>query len=130
VTAGQAGETEGFGPALASVKVPRPAGRPRSRPRRVAGDKAYDHRSVRLHLRRLGIGSVIPSRRRPEAYRPRRGRPPSFDREAYRRRNAVERLVGRLKEFRRLATRYEKLAMNYLAVAHVASVALFLRALA
>lgn len=130
MTAGQAGETEGLGPALASVKVPRPVGRPRSKPARLAGDKAYDHRSVRLRLRRRGIRAVIPSRRRPERHRPRRGRPPSFDPVAYRRRNAVERLVGRLKEFRRLATRYEKLAMNYLAVAHVASIALFLRQLA
>ena len=105
------------------------AGRPRSRPARLAGGKAYDHRAVRLWLRR-GIRAVIPSRRRPEAYRPRRGRPPTFDPVVYRRRNAVERLVGRLKEFRRLATRYEKLAPNYLAVAHAASIALFLRQLA
>ena len=72
----------------------------------------------------MGIAPVIPSRGRPT-----RCRPPAFDREAYRRRNAVERCVGRLKDSRRLATRYEKLAVNFLAVAHVAVITVYLRKL-
>jgi transposase len=84
---------------------------------------------VRRFLRRRGVGAVIASRKRPAHWRPKRGRPRSFDKGAYRRRNWVERRVGRLKEFRRVATRYEKLAVSYLAVVHVASVALYLREL-
>lgn len=58
-----------------------------------------------------------------------RGRPPCFDREAYRRRPAIERLIGRLKEWRAVGTRDEKLAVNYLAVVQVALLRDFLRLL-
>jgi transposase len=129
LTPGQAADASGLDAALGSVRVPQPVGRPRSRPERLACDKGYDFPSVRQKLRRRGIKAVIPLRKRPAKYRPRRGRPPSFDRELYRRRNVVERGVGRLKEFRRVAARYEKLATSYLAVVHVASIALFLREL-
>jgi transposase len=70
---------------------------------------------------------VIPRRRPHPHHRPRRGRPFGFDRAAYRRRNVIERCVGWLKENRRLATRYEKLAVSYLAVAHVAMIRLYLK---
>jgi transposase len=111
------------------VRVPRRRGRPRSRPRRLAGDKGYDFPEVRRRLWRRGIRPVIPRRKRPKGQKPRRGRPPSFDRAAYRRRNTAERCVGRLKESRRVATRYEKLAVNYLAVVHVAMIRVYLREL-
>jgi transposase len=52
---------------------------------------------------------------------------PDFDREAYRGRNLVERLVGRLKQFRRVATRYDKLAPHYLAFVQLASMMVWLR---
>jgi transposase len=52
---------------------------------------------------------------------------PDFDREAYRRRNAVERLVGKLKQFRRVATRYDKLDAHYLAFVQIASIMVWLR---
>ncbi|WP_233578170.1 transposase [Tautonia sociabilis] len=81
-------------------------------------------------LRRRGIRAMIPSRKRPARWRPKRGRPRAFDRAAYRRRNWIERCVGRLKEWRRVGTRYEKLAETYLSVVHVAAIALFLRELA
>jgi transposase len=129
LTAGQASELDGLGPALRAVAVPRPRGRPRTRPARLACDKGYDFPQARDYLRRRGIGGVVPSRRRPARWRPRRGRPCAFDRAAYRRRNCVERCVGRLKEFRRVATRYEKLAGSYLAVVHVAAIRLYLREL-
>ena len=84
-------------------------GRPRLRPRRVAGDKGYSSPTARRRLRRRGITPVIPTKK---------GQPrqPDFDRQAYRERNRIERLVNRLKQFRRIATRYEKRAINYLAM--------------
>jgi transposase len=84
-------------------------GRPRLRPRRVAGDKGYSSPPARRRLRRRGITPVIPTTK---------GQPrqPDFDRQAYRERNRIERLVNRLKQFRRIATRYEKRAINYLAM--------------
>jgi transposase len=51
---------------------------------------------------------------------------PTFDREAYRERNVVERLINRLKQFRRVATRYEKRAANYLAMLAFATILLWL----
>jgi transposase len=83
-------------------------GRPRKRPSKLAGDKGYSFSSARRLLRRRGIRSVIPTKSDQR-------RLPSFDRAAYRGRNQVERSVGRLKQFRRVATRYDKRAVNYLA---------------
>ena len=71
----------------------------------VAGDRGYSSPMVRRYLRRRGIGAVIPTRRDQR-------RSPRFDRAAYRRRNVVEWLINRLKQFRRLATRYEKRVAN------------------
>ncbi len=82
---------------MARVRVGR-----RTRPRRLAGDKGYSHRFVRRYLHRRGITPVIP-RRADQLGKP--GRPGAFDREAYRRRNVVERCVNWLKEHRRVGTR-------------------------
>ena len=98
-------------------------GRPRLRPRRVAGDKAFAGRPAREHLRSRRIGAVIPAKMG-ERRRPR------FDREAYRARNRVERLFNRLKQFRRIATRYEKRAANYLAMLHIGAILIWLQAFA
>src|SRR3712207_6900337 len=82
--------------------VHRPSrGRPRLRPRRTAGDKGYSSPTARGRLRRRHIRAVIRSKSNQR-------RQPNFDRAAYRRRNRVERLINRLKQFRRIATRYEK----------------------
>lgn len=94
-------------------------GRPRVRPQRVAGDKGYSYRAVRRSLRRRGIGAIIPTRKDQR-------RNPRFDRAAYRQRNRVERLINRLKQFRRVATRYEKRACNYLAMVTLAAITLWL----
>lgn len=96
------------------------SGRPRRRPERLAGDRAYSNRHVRGDLRRRKIGAVIPQ---PRGQRPRF----QFDRHAYRERNVVERLVNRLKQFRRIATRYEKRAANYLAMLQIAAILLWLK---
>lgn len=116
VTPGQAHESKHLEPALEQVRLKRPGrGRPRTRPKALAGDKGYSYRRIRTYLRRRGIRAVIPTRKdqRPN---------PRFDRETYRRRNAVERCVGRLKEGRRLATRFEKLAVNFLAMVKLAMI--------
>ena len=81
-------------------------GRPRLYPRRVVGDKGYNSRRIRTFLRRRGIRYTIPRKSNER----RRG---PFDCGVYRLRNVVERTINRLKQFRRLATRYEKRAENH-----------------
>lgn len=95
-------------------------GRARVRPQRVAGDKAYTGRRMRRYLQRRGIGAVIPRL----SNEPRRGT--RFDRQAYQQRNRIERTFNRLKQFRRVATRYEKRGENYLAMLTIAAILLWL----
>jgi len=119
LSAGEAAESKYAAPVLSAVTIPPPEGRrgrPRTRPAMVAGDKGYDMAPVRRWLREHRIRAVIPEKRRPAHWRARRGRPLNFDRVAYRRRNVIERCVGWLKEARRVATRFEKLAVHYLGV--------------
>jgi transposase len=100
--------------------VKRPGrGRPRIRPDRVAADKGYSSPPIRRNLKERKIGVVIPTKADevPD---------PAFDREAYRDRNVVERLINRLKQWRRIATRYEKRAANYLAMLTLAAILLWL----
>ena len=119
LTAGQRHEQPLFEPLMEHGAVKRPGrGRPRIRPRRVAGDKAYSSGKVRRYLRRRGIRAVIPRK----VNERRTGR---FDRTADRERNRVERLINRLKQFRRVATRYEKLAISYLAMVTLAAILLW-----
>jgi transposase len=92
---------------------PSRAGRPRQRPAALAGDKAYSFPRLRRWLRARHVRPVIPERRDQQDRRQHRpGRRPEFDRAAYRQRNVIERAVGWLKERRRIATRYEKLAIQ------------------
>ena len=93
-------------------------GRPRFRPDRVAGDKGYGSPAVRRYPKGRGIGAVIPTKTDEEP-------DPAFDRAAYRERNVVERLINRLTQWRRVATRYEKRAANYLAMLTVAAILLW-----
>ena len=79
-------------------------------------------RAVRRYLRRRGIQAVIPTRKDQKPN-------PRFDRATYRRRNVIERAVGWLKENRRLATRYEKLAVDFLAMVKLAMIQLCLQLL-
>ena len=73
-----------------------------------AGDKAYRTIVLRNWLIGHEITAVIP-------YRDNETGPKDYDREAYRERNRIERAINRLKRYRRIATRYEKLAVTYLA---------------
>ena len=81
------------------------------------GDKAYSSRAIRGHLRDRGITAVIPEPADQVGHRKRRGsrggRPPAFDSVDYRGRNVVERRFNLLKQWRALATRYDKLAIVY-----------------
>ncbi|MFF9025616.1 IS5 family transposase [Streptomyces eurythermus] len=126
LTPGQAGDAPAFPEVMAQLRVPRPIGRPRTTPDVVLADKAYSSRAIRTHLRRRGIRAVIPQPSDQVAKRKRRGRsggrPPAFDREAYKRRNTVERCINKLKQWRGLATRYDKTATIYLAGLHVAAI--------
>ena len=91
-------------------------------PTRLAADRAYNAGSIRGRLRDLGVEAVIPPRCS--------DRPIEYDKTAYRGRNVVERCVGRLKEMRRIGTRYEKLAGSYLAMLTLGMAVLYLRVLA
>ena len=88
------------------------------RPAHLLADKAYSHPSTRRELRRRRIRHTIPERRDQVEHRRAKGssggRPPTFDPERYRERNTVERGFGRFKQWRGIATRYDKYARTYL----------------
>ena len=92
-------------------------GRPRTRPDALLGDKAYSSRANRDLLRTKQVKAVIPQPADQIAHRKRRGtaggRPPSFDAATYKGRNVVERSFNDHKQWRGLATRYDKLATIY-----------------
>ena len=118
MSAGQANDAPVFEHLLAHLKVARlSVGRPRTRPDRVRADKAYSSRAIRTQLRRRGIAAVIPEPSDQIAHRKRRGsrggRPPAFDAADYKGRNVIERGFNTVKQWRGLATRYDKLAIVY-----------------
>ena len=120
LTPGQQHEATVFEQLMTSGVVKRPSGgRPRVRPKRVCGDKGYSSRKIRSYLRRRGIRYTIPRKRNERRTGP-------FDKVLYRLRNRVERAINRLKQFRRIATRYEKNAENYMAMLHIGSILLWL----
>ena len=120
LTPGQRHEATVLVQLLEQGAVRRPGrGRPRVRPDRVVGDKGYTGRRHRAYCRRRGIRYTIP-RRSTEC---RRG---PFDRATYRLRNRVERLINRCKQFRSLATRYDKRAGHYRALWVIAATILWL----
>jgi putative transposase len=115
---GQANDSPVFPQLMARLKVARPGrGRPRTRPTAVLADKAYSARAHRHALRARGIQTVIPEPSDQIRNRKRRGsaggRPPAFDPVLYRDRNVVERNFNTVKQWRGLATRYDKLAIVY-----------------
>ena len=86
--------------------------------RRLIADKAYDTNSLRQLLAQMDIDAVIPSIARRKPLIP-------YDREVYRQRNLIERMFARLKDFRRVATRYDKLASNFLAGVLIAAIVIW-----
>ena len=89
------------------------------RPDLIAAAKGYSSPAIRQSLKELRIGAVIPTEANqvPD---------PTFDREAYRDRNVVERLINRFKQWRQIDTRYEKRAVNYPAMLKLAAILLWL----
>lgn len=118
VTGGQRNDQAMLAGVLDEIVVPRHGGtRARSRPNAVIADRAYSSGAARRMLRRRKITAVIPQKSDEIAARQRRGsaggRPPSFDEIRYKQRNLVERSFALLKQWRGLATRYDKLAIVY-----------------
>jgi transposase len=105
LTPGQAGDAPVFGRLLEAAAAVAPVGQ-------AAADKAYDSDQIRAGLARRGIGAVIPSNAS-------RKQPIAHDAGLYKGRNRVERLVGKAKQFRAIATRYDKLDVAYLALFHL-----------
>jgi transposase len=118
VTPGQRHESTQLESLMDAIQIRQPVGRPRSRPDALAGDKGYSYPRIRRWLRDHAIKAVIPMRDDQREHH--RGRLPDFDSDAYRRRSIIECCIGWLKECRRIATRFEKLALNYLAMVKVA----------
>ena len=129
VTPGQRHDSTQLAALLDAIRVPRPGGRgrPRKRPDYLIADKGYSYPRCRVLLRQRGIPHTIPERSDQRERRARRpGRPLAFDHERYRRRNVVERCINRLKQWRGIATRFEKRADNYRAMLVLASLMLWL----
>jgi transposase len=94
-------------------------------------DKAYSSAANRAYLRKRGIQAVIPVKEDQKKHRRNRGRvggrPPSFDAGRYKERNTVERCFSKLKQFRAVATRYDKRDYMYQGTVDVASIRIWLR---
>ena len=117
---------------MAQLRIARRGpGRPRTRPGRVLGDKAYSSTAIRASLRRRGIKATIPEPADQVRHRRQRGRsggrPPAFDPAAYKQRNVVERAFSQLRQHRAVATRYDKRDFVWRGTIDVASIRIWLR---
>lgn len=128
VTPGQRNDGTQLFSILDAIRVPRKGkGRPRKRPERLLADRGYSKGLYRRTLRARGIPHTIPERKDHRERRAGRlGRPLSFDADLYAKRNVVERCVNRLKQWRAIATRYDKRAINYRAMVVIASLMIWL----
>ena len=132
LTPGQSGDSPMFKPLMESLSVARLGpGRPRTRPDQVLGDKAYSSRANRQHLSSRSIEAVISEPSDQKAHRKRRGqaggRPPAFNTETYKKRNTVERGFTVFKQWRGIATRYDKLALTYRGGVVLCAITIWLR---
>ncbi|MEY9904626.1 transposase [Catenulispora sp. MAP12-49] len=132
ITAGQAGDSPQFQPVLDKIAVKSGrGGADRRRPEVVLGDKAYSSKANRAYLRGRKITAVIPEKTDQAAARLRKGsaggRPVSFDPELYKLRNSVERCFNKLKQWRGIATRCDKLAESYEAAVTLVSIMVWIR---
>ncbi len=124
VTAGQVHDSKRLEPILKKVHIKQKRGRPKSRPKRLAGDKGYSSETIRKFLKDRGIEPIIPHKDNEKA---RHDPEVKFDKDTYKRRSIVEQSIGWLKECRRIGTRFEKLAINFLAMIKVAMIKRALR---
>jgi transposase len=111
VTPGEAHEVKGYDALMELHDVD---------PDRLLGDKGYDSDEIRDDLADRGVEPVIPPRSNRKTMI-------DYDREAYKPRNLIERSFNRLKQFRRIATRYEKTARAYLSMMCIASTMLWIK---
>jgi transposase len=121
-----------FIPLMQAIRISRRGtGRPRTRPGAALGDKAYSSAANRAYLRKRGIKAVIPVKEDQKKHRrgtaSAGGRPPAFDAGRYKERNTVERCFGKLKQFRAVATRYDKREFMYQGTVDLASIRIWLR---
>lgn len=123
LTAGQAHEATAFIQALNHVNMRNLDSRLRIWPANVAGDKAYRAQWIIDWLETRGIAAVIPAK----SNRTNEDENSDFDQETYRKRNIVERLVGWLKECRRVFSRFEKTAINFAGMITMAIIQRYLR---
>ena len=126
MTAGQVHESTRLESVVATFIASRQHRR-RRKPRKLAGDKAYSVQRVRDWLTARGIEPVIPHKDNEKAFHDPVAMP--FDRVTYRQRAVVEQCVGWLKEYRRIATRFEKLAVNFHGMLQLSMIARYLRLL-
>jgi transposase len=89
-------------------------------PGAVIADKAFDSDALVRSIESRGAAAVIPSKKNRVVAR-------DYDQHVYKERNKVERFINLIKQYRRVATRYEKTARNFLAFVHVAAVMVLLR---
>jgi transposase len=131
-SAGHRHDSLAFEPVMAALRIRRRGpGRPRTRPARLLADKAYSNAAIRSHLRRRHIKAVIPEPadqvRNRQARGRRGGRPPAFDPVAYKNRNIAERAINTLKQFRAVATRYDKRDYIWRGTVDAAAILIWLR---
>jgi transposase len=119
--AGNEHDSQKFEQAISCIKISTGRGRPKTRPKEILADAAYDTESIRCYLRRRGIKSNIPSNKRNQK-KPSKGRPTRFESESYKKRGAVERFFGWLKlGFRRISVRHERLDVCFAGLILLAS---------
>ena len=116
-TAGQKGEAPQFENVMQTCLIN--TFRKANRPDALAGDEAYSSRDIRNYIAKLEVEDVIPTRSNETGNE-------RFDKEKYKLRNIIERAIGWLKEFRRVATRYEKNIEHYIAMVQLGIIRMIL----
>jgi transposase len=109
---------------LNEISVPRPGrGRPRTRPKKLIADKAYDSHPLRATLKKRGISLVVPYKKNRANHRIQNGQVKA----QYRRRWTIERTISWISRFKRLVVRYENKLYMYVAFFHLACAMITLR---
>jgi transposase len=128
ISAGEAHDSKFFISVMQKVNIPVKRGRPRNKPEEVVADKGYDAKHIRMYLRKRGIKAMIPEKAiREGARRRKKGPHHRFDKETYKERASIEQTIGWIKEYRRIATRYEKLAVSFWAMVKLAFARYYLK---
>ncbi len=132
ITGGNINDTTMMTAVLEDIRVPRDGkGRPRTRPDRVLADKGYPSKANRAWLRERGIAATIPERDDQIAHRRKKpGRPIDFgdqQKERYKGRNVVERCFNKLKQWRGIAMRSDKLLRSYRAAVSLAATLIWIK---